>query len=427
MTEARDAAPDDGLALDGGRTVREQVHDALGGVETTHAIAATKRIDSTIYLVAVYETTMSHVPTAPDNDVPVVYARTVVVDLDDETVSATDNGLWLPAERGAVENVMRSFARTVSGISGAVDDDVPPGLNSTSDVDVDLLLSKTISDRSGQRVDRMRNDPGIDPTRSWGYGGGPPPEIATLVERLTEVGLDPSEHVTRLEWGKKEPLDRVPRPVDELLGNYGVELLPRDAGLVAIDVDYPDEFPDVELPETLEITSPHGSDERRHVILWCDDKRAIQEELGAWAIQAVDWGDLWIGDRYLVGPGSQLSEFGCDDGDHERGEPGGCSRCRDPERGFYRIANDAPIATVEPDEILSLLDESSGFTPRERAPEAPRVDDGRDDDVEPVDADDDGDGIRCDKCDRIRPEDELKRLEIGPAVRHICRGGCEGA
>jgi len=415
---------------EGGRTVREQVHDALGEVETMHAVSMTKRVESTIYLVAAYDTTMQHVETAPDAEVPILDIRTVVVDLDDETVTATDNGLWVPRDAEGVQNLVRAVARSQSGISGAIDEQVPPAQNGLDDddLDLDLLLSRTMSDRSGQRVDRMRNDPGIDPGRTWGYGGGPPPEIETLIERLREAGLEPSEHVTRLEWGKKEPLDRKPRPVDELLGNYGVELLPRDSGLVALDVDYPEHFPDAELPETLEITSPHGSDERRHIVLRCDDKRAIAEELGAWAVQAVDWGDLWIGDRYLVGPGSQLSAFGCDDGEHDRDEPGGCDRCSDPDGGYYRVQHDAAIATVEPDEILSLVEDSSGWQPREAAPEAPgdhddhalEADGGDGDDA---DADD---GETCDKCGAVRSSDDLKRLEIGSAVRHICRGGCDG-
>jgi len=212
-----------------------------------------------------------------------------------------------------------------------------------------------------QDVDEMRSHGGIDPAREWGYGAGPPPEVSIVVERLEEAGLDPSEHLSQLVWGNKTPIDRVTRPVDGLVGNYGIELLPRESGLVALDVDYPEEFPvDDDLPETLEVSSPHGSDDQRHILLKCDDKERLAEDLGAWTIRSAEWGDLWIGGCHVVGPGSQLSEFGCDEGSNDRGERGGCEACENPEAGRYRIVQNAPIAEVEPETILELIDQGGG-------------------------------------------------------------------
>lgn len=418
-------------------TVRERIEEDLEP-ERIHGLTVTRRDDDTIYAVVATSTTWDSIDEDVDMDIPVLDLRTVVVDLEADTVRVSDNGMWVPREKGVAEGLTQVLGRTTTDLNGGVDEDEPPALKSAvSDVDPDLLLERELEVEEvveGQATDRMANEKGIDPARDWGYGGSPPPEVYDVIDRLEEVGLESEEHLTRLVWGKKEPMDRVPRPVDELKGNYGIELLPRDSGLIAIDVDYPEAFPeDVELPDSLEVSSPHGDDTRRHVILRCDEKAEVARYLGKkaadegeepgllWAVQSAEWGDLWVGDRYVVGPGSQLSEYGCDLDPYTRGEPGGCEDCEDPESGYYRVVNDAPIATVEYADIIGLLEESDGYETRDRAPEAP----------EPEDAveleDNNGASLpTCDSCGAEHDSEEtLKVLEVSGDERRICRGGCE--
>jgi hypothetical protein len=321
---------------------------------------------------------MVDVSTAPDLEIPVVDARTVVVDLEDEVVTATENGLWVPRDESVVRQITSGMARAQTDASGDVDD-APPIRRSSDEVDLDveLLLGREWeADDGGQHVDRMRREPGVSPARSWGYGGDPPPEAADMADRLEAVGLDPSDHLARLRWGKKRPIDREPRPLEELVGNYGVETRARDEGLVILDLDYPEYFPDgVDLPETFTVTSPHGSDDRHHRYYKCHNKETFASEVGAWAVQGATWGELWVGNGFGVGIGSQLSAFGCNTGDFERGEPGACPRCDDPDRGYYRVLDDRQIAEVDVETLLDVLERSSEWEPRERVPESPDSDD----------------------------------------------------
>lgn len=405
--------------------VRERLAEELDG--DLHGLTITRRQGETVYCVAVRSTSWDAVDDGRPS-IPILDARTVVVDFSEDAVRVSDNGLWVPQEGEVATSLTSLLARASNDLDGGCDPDAGPLYKSASeDVDVDLFLDREVEVPTegvdGQHVDKMERHTGIDASREWGYGAGPPSEVETVVDRLTEAGLDAEDHLTRLVWGKKEPMDRTPRPVEELTGNYGIELLPRESGLVAIDVDYPEHFPAAELPETFEVSSPHGDDNQRHVLLRCDEKEALAEELGAWAVQRAEWGDLWVGDRYLVGPGSQLSEYGCDDGDHERGERGGCDSCEDVDGGYYEVLTDAPIATVDPEAILDLLDDSDGYETRDRAPEAPDVEDA----VEVEDGDD-SDGVECDSCGATYSEEEaeeaLKELPVGDSTRRICRGGC---
>ncbi len=406
-------------------TVRERVREALDA-ETLHGLVVTKRTDETVYLVASRSTTLADIDSEDmDLDIPVLDVRTVVVDLGDDAVSVGDNGMWVPRDADVSESLTKLLGRTTTDVSRGDASEEPLARSAVGDVDVDLLLEREIAREDavtgGQHTDKMERHVGIDPAREWGYGAGPPPEVSETVARLEEAGLDPSEHLSRLVWGKKEPMDRVTRPVDELTGNYGIELQPRDSGLIAIDVDYPDEFPDAELPETWEVSSPHGDDRRRHIILRCEDKTAIYDELGAWAVQSVPWGDLWIGDRYVVGPGSQLSEYGCDDPPHDRGEKGGCEACEDPADGNYRVVSDRPIATVEPEVIIDLLEE---FLSDEESDHELR--DGPAD-ADPPEGFESESPPECDACGATEDAEgvELTELSAGDSTRYICRGGCD--
>jgi len=236
----------------------------------------------------------------------------------------------------------------------------------------------------------MKDHEGISPSRSWGYYAGAPPEVHDVADRLREAGLSPEEHLIRLQFGLKRPFDTVDDSQEppqrgyepgDLLGNYGVDVLTRDTGLVAVDVDNPEAFPDdVDVPETYSISSPHGSDDRRHMVFVCDDKDRLADELGCRSINDAThdgevWGDLWFGgNRFIVGEGCQIGAHACSEGEHKPprsegcGADGcdgwlacekcrnGCEICSNPDRGYYRCVNDAPIAEVDADTVLSLVD-----------------------------------------------------------------------
>lgn len=406
------------MTADEKRTVLEAVRDAVD-VDELHGLAVTRRSGETWYVVAAGSTTLEALDDGPDSTLPVLDVRTVVVDLETGAVTPTDNGLWVPAEPGVSEALTRLLGRSTTGVAGNDDGDEPAVLSAVEGLEPEWLLEEPVDDDAddgdGQHVEKMKRHGGISPARSWGYGAGPPPEVETVVERLEAAGLDPSDHLSRLLWGKKEPMDRVTRPLEELVGNYGIELQPREVGLVALDVDYPEAFPDdleAALPETLEISSPHGDDERRHVILRCEEKDRVAEELGAWAVQSVEWGDLWIGDRYLVGPGSQLSEYGCDHGPHDRGDAGGCPACEDPDRGYYRVIRDAAIATVSAETVLDLVETGEGeLRDEQAAPDAPNPD-----------------VLECHNCGAEYPveaaEEDLEVIEVAGRPYQKCREGC---
>lgn len=415
------------------QTTREHLIDAIPVEQRdVQSIEIHYKQDKTVYGVIAYRATLDQISDR-DAALPVIQLESFVVDYEAPAVRVLDdNSLWIPRDEDAVSNLMQTLARSRSEIGGSVESTAPPAEIGSEEIDTELALDREIDlseHSSGQATDRMDREAGIDPDRAWGYGAGAPPEISRIEERLQEVGLDPSEHCARLRWGQKTPMDRQPRPIEQLKGNYGIEILPREYGLIAIDVDYPEEYPESEIPDTLEISSPHGSDEQRHILLRCECKGELRDELGgSWAVQGADWGDLWIGDRYVVGAGSQLGEYGCDNGDHERGEPGGCEECMDPEGGYYEILEDREIETVEPELILDLLDQSEGYELRtdrtdntepageinDQAPETEIRE-------EPVDSG----VIDCDSCGvEIRTEEALQ-LETSGKIRYICPGGCE--
>lgn len=406
------------------RTVREEVYEKLEA-QSVHGFAVSKRTDSAVHMEVVSDRPVSAVSDM-SGDWTVVDVRHVTVDLNSDEVVLGD-GLWFPSDSEHIGNLMSVLARTQQA-TGSHDDTEPLLRSAADDVDLDLLLNRTTESTGRTRdVDRMRREPGIDPARSWGYGGGPPPEAEIVAEELEKVGLDPSDHLIRCKFGKKEPhgRKRKGRPLSELRGNYGIEPMKQRSGLVMVDTDYPEEFPEEmvdRMPETLEVSSPHGDDDRGHRIYYCEDKEMVAQYAGTakdpvWQIQGLPWGDLWIGEPYLVGPGSQLSAYGCDDGPHTVGDEGACSRCSDPEQGYYRFIQNPGIAEIEAQTLVDLLDASEG--------EPNDVSDDDRPEPEPVEAEEfDGETAECHKCDRQVPVDRLKTLSIAGKEVSVCQGGC---
>lgn len=412
------------------KTVRDRIEELIHDEDQIHGITISRKQDETVYAVMVRSSTWDRIDDDVTYDVPVLDMRTVVIDFDVDTVKISDNGMWIPQEKALSEELISVFARTTSDLAGAIDPDAEPAISSAvPGLDPDLVLERETEDsdenlRSEQYVDRMERETGIDPNREWGYNAGPPPEVHEVIEKLEEAGL-PTDRFIRLNWGKKSPIERMNgdlsngRSVDELLGNYGICPEAEDSGLLLVDVDYPEKLPDVDLPETWAVSSPHGDDTQRHLWFRCDEKDRLFDELGSWAVQSAEWGDMWIGDRYGVGPGSQTSEYACNEGEYESDEAGGCEACEDPERGFYRTVEDAPIATVDADTLLELLEKSDGYNLRTGPAEVKTPEE-----IEEEDDLEDGEG-RCEACDEIRDEEDLRTTMIGGEKRHFCRGGCD--
>lgn len=412
-------------------TVRERIEEVVEA-DKIHGLTITRRQERegeepTVYCVLAKSTTWDRIDEDVDLDIPVLDIRTVVVDFEEDTVKTSDNGIWMPQEPGVAESLTQIMARATSDLSGNSPGEEPTIKSAVPGLDPDIVLEREIEEDvavEGQHIERMERETGIDPKRGWGYGAPAPPEVHDVVEKLEEAGL-PTDRFIRLEWGKKSPIERMNgdldngRPVEQLLGNYGICPEAEDSGLLLIDIDYPEEFPDVDVSETFEVSSPHGDDTQRHLWLRCDEKDKLFDEIGSWAVQSTDWGDMWIGDRYGVGPGSQLSEYGCNEGDHEADEAGGCEACEDESAGYYRTVNDAPIATIEADTILEILEASDGYNLRTGPNEVTPVEEHEEqEDLEEGEA-------RCNSCDAIVKKEIAKTFAVAGETRYICRGGCD--
>jgi hypothetical protein len=397
-------------------TVRERIEELLDHADRVHGIEVHDRFNGRIFGVVAYTTKGEHVEQCPSDDMDVIDYRSIVIDLDEHDVRLTSNGLWVPANAYNATEITRLAARVQQDTKDRqeperdCDRDLLT-LSAIADCDADLVMDRTLKVRDGpteQDVPKMRRHPGIDPERAWGYGGGAPPEIETMHDRLAEADLE-TDRFIRLEYGKKSPWERAngelseARPASEIMDNYGVASGFNDSGLVILDVDYPEAFPADEVPDTFSVTSPHGSDERKHLFLKCEEKEQVRDELGGWAVQFGSFGEIYVGGRYVVGPGSQLSAYGCDLDDHEAGDAEACDRCSDPEGGYYRVADDRPIAEVDADLLLELA----------------AVGMGEDDDQDDGELEDDQDGrddehgiVRCAKCERRGPRRKMEKVTV---------------
>lgn len=406
------------------KTVRDVIEEELNP-SNTHGITVSNRSGDSVTCVVVSDRPVSEV--SDDlSGFDVLDIRNLIIDLSTDNVIIGD-GCWMPTNHDHLGNLTKIMARAQQ-LAGTAADEEPITDSAESNADIDLLLDRTVEtdkDR-GQDKEAMRRAPGIDPSREWGYNLGPPPEVETVAEAMEAVGEEPGDHLIRLKFGKKSPHisgavnERTTMPVAELRGNYGIEVNPVESGLLAIDVDYPDNFPDNELPETLSVSSPHGTDDRRHLIYYCSDKQAIAEEFDAWAIQGVEWGELWIGSRYVAGPGSQLSAYGCDNGDHKVDNEGACEVCSDTNGGYYQLLgdNNNEIAEVSPETIIDLVSSDDDY---ERRTEGTNADAPSETDRVDTIA---GEAEICDNCGEAKPIEELDSFTVAGNTQFVCDGGC---
>lgn len=142
--------------------------------------------------------------------------------------------------------------------------------------------------------------------------------------------------------------------------NYGVYAGPNPDGtewLIDVDIDdYGDDVDDdalqavLELPETLTVASPHTDGEtggHRYYAVECDDLDEQLQDLhprGKTNFKP-PWGELRVQNQYVVGPGSQLD--GCD--------KEWCDECATEDGGKYTVAIDAPIETLDVEDVLDVL------------------------------------------------------------------------
>lgn len=144
-----------------------------------------------------------------------------------------------------------------------------------------------------------------------------------------------------------------------LSGNYGVH---PGHGLIEFDVDDYDDEHDTEkldgLPETFTVESPHTADDapghRYYAVEGDEAVRDVLNGIAGTLNPEPSWGEVKYKGKYVVGPGSQLD--GCD--------KDWCDECDESDGGYYRIAEDKPIATITADDIREVLLADPEFSPR---------------------------------------------------------------
>lgn len=302
-------------------TVLDRIAADLDDLVEIHAVCPTTKRGETVYCLVSY---------SRENDGgTAVDVRTVAVDLGDESVRVTSNGLWVPDDPG----VLAVLSKAVGAARGLDDGELVTG-SAVDGISVDSLLSHTVDDEAADDVEDDRND-------------RTPPEAYTVDERLQEAGISTEERYNRLAFGGKDPWDHELRDTEGLLGNYGVYAT-SDDDLVLVDVDDPEAL-DEDLPTTFVVTSPHGSAERCHRYYRLSDPETWRETFGKHNL-AADWGEVRTANQYVVGPGSQLD--GCD-----KDPCSGSPPCSDPDGGQYEIILDREIETVETEDLLPALEE----------------------------------------------------------------------
>ena len=182
-----------------------------------------------------------------------------------------------------------------------------------------------------------------------------------LKEHLREADCDVERGVD-VANGEKKCYDHTQYELDssEISGNYGVYAgqggNPESTSLVVLDVDGYDEDADEEgmkalkniLPPSLLIHSPHankGSSGHLYLAMKGDVGEELNNRFGV-TNPSPTWGEVQVKGKFVVGPGSQLD--GCSKDD--------CDECAKPDKGFYQIAADRPIATIHVDDLIEVIE-----------------------------------------------------------------------
>ena len=182
-----------------------------------------------------------------------------------------------------------------------------------------------------------------------------------IAEHCREAGLSTKRFIDVVDGTKKSHNHTQVMPDSAALtGNYGIYAGPGadgtgDVWLVDIDVD--DYNPDADtaalddLPATLTVETPHTDGEtggHRFYGVTGDIVAAMKDVADA-SNPSPSWGEVRVVNQYVVGPGSQIEkgEEGCD--------KEWCQQCAKPDGGYYRIAHDTEIATIDADTLADVV------------------------------------------------------------------------
>jgi len=189
--------------------------------------------------------------------------------------------------------------------------------------------------------DRQYNQLNTQNDEDRGKGEQNAPE--TVAHRLREAGL-PTDRFIDVEDGQKQSFDHTKHGLDAVSGNYGVY---SGRGLVGFDID--DYQDDVDtsaletLPSTFAVETPHGGEhwyykggQRVVAVIWSVTGGAKNVSLS--------WGEIYASGKYLVGPGSRITD--CDKSH--------CDQCK-RRGGTYSIEADRPIDEITPEQVLRVL------------------------------------------------------------------------
>jgi putative DNA primase/helicase len=178
-----------------------------------------------------------------------------------------------------------------------------------------------------------------------------------FAERLREAGVTDrriidvrdGEKRTRRK-GHQQPENWLTPNDPRLSGNYGVH---PGYGLIEFDVDDYCGEADTNaldaLPETFAVESPHTDPEapghRYYAVEDDEAAKEVLENVAGTLNPEPSWGEIKYQGKYVVGPGSQLD--GC--------SKEWCDECAKPDGGYYKIAEDRPIATLTAENIRDVL------------------------------------------------------------------------
>lgn len=183
-------------------------------------------------------------------------------------------------------------------------------------------------------------------------------------ERLGEAGLSATRFIDVENGTKASHNHLLHGPKQEIGGNYGVyagvggdDVIDTGGFLIDIDIDdYDDDLDDDaleavnDLPATFSVESPHTSGDdpgHRYYAMFDDPGEIVREVTGDDKDNLVmSWGEIRIKNQYTVGPGSQLD--GCD--------KDWCDDCAEPDKGYYRIANDRPVSRITDEAFRELVE-----------------------------------------------------------------------
>ncbi|WP_256298906.1 bifunctional DNA primase/polymerase [Haloarchaeobius salinus] len=169
----------------------------------------------------------------------------------------------------------------------------------------------------------------------------------TVAGRLEKAGLH-SERFIDVTDGRKQSYDHTRLSPDAVAGNYGVYC---GRGLLGFDIDDYNGHADTRalegLPATFTVRTPHGG-EHHYFKSVRGASATIRAATGGARNVSLNWGEIYGGGKYLVGPGSEITDC----------NKTGCTDTENHES--YAILDDRPIAEIGPESVRSVLSAQAG-------------------------------------------------------------------